>query len=1025
MTDKTKISQPFADIRYNENTGTQKVIEWMKKVNADKDLGFGDIVFDTSSAVDRRRPDALIYEQPKSKKILCLIEFKKPEEEHTRLDVIDKAQREARYRASPYFATSNFKELVWFDTKDKHQIDWFTLSSMETLEMIEDIRYKSQITQGLEKFLINLYEIHTGKVPKTKRNLDEVLRYILHQKVDFLANNYTPIIRDRVHKDKTFARDLRKWFAEQSWERSDDPEQDYRKTAYQAAYLLINKIIFYDALQAKNSTQFDKLEIPDSFTKGGLLAGHLQNYFNAVLKIDYETIYTTDFIDQIAFPEHRDVVDTIKDLVNFLDRYDFAKIGVDIIGRIFEGLIPVKERHNLGQFFTNPDIVDIILRFCMKHENDKVFDPSCGTGTFLVRAYQHKKLMNRRLGHEEILKTLWGTDIAKFPAHLATINLAINDLGVEENYPYILREDFFTLTLGGYKYKQYEKSRMREVKGLGKTKIQIPYPATVDCIVGNPPYTRQEEIPTTGVNKAQLIDNALLDINNVPLATLSKRAGIHAYFFVHGFKFLNNGGRFGFIVSNSWLDVDYGKGLQEFFLRHAKIVAIIESKVERWFSDADINTCIVILEKASGEKLSKERDNNLVRFVQLKKKLTELNIQPISDIWDKQKARLDAIDGLIKTILGHNEYYENDEMRIFPKSQKELWVEGFDKETNTYIGAKWGKYIRAPQIFFKILKKSKDKLVPLKEVADVRRGFTTGANEFFYLTEAEIKHWKIEKEFWMHKEDNKWVPNYVVKSPDEITTCIIDAATLNSRVLMVHKDRKTLAKTNILQYINRGERKKYNKRPTLLSRGDNWYDLGTEIRDIIAFPERMRKRFAVYYNHDRVFLNKNLYGIEPINKKLTKPIIFALNSTISFLWTELLARQPGGGGGPLDIDVYVVQSIPFYKDKLLEEIKDKLVNIGILQRKIGSIFEELGADSPETVSFDQVKPDRRELDKIIMGDILGLTEAEQLEVYKAVVDLVKSRLDKAKSFGKKGKTKDGVDLQRAMEELEAETGKKE
>lgn len=36
-----------------------------------------------------------------------------------------------------------------------------------------------------------------------------------------------------------------------------------------------------------------------------------------------------------------------------------------------------------------------------------------------------------------------------------------------------------------------------------------------------------------------------------------------------------------------------------------------------------------------------------------------------------------------------------------------------------------------------------------------------------------------------------------------------------------------------------------------------------------------------------------------------------------------------------------------------------------------------------------------------MGDILGLSDAEQLEVYAAVVDLVKSRLDKAKNFGKR------------------------
>jgi hypothetical protein len=67
------------------------------------------------------------------------------------------------------------------------------------------------------------------------------------------------------------------------------------------------------------------------------------------------------------------------------------------------------------------------------------------------------------------------------------------------------------------------------------------------------------------------------------------------------------------------------------------------------------------------------------------------------------------------------------------------------------------------------------------------------------------------------------------------------------------------------------------------------------------------------------------------------------------------------------------------------------------KRSIGSIFEEIGAHSPEEVSLDKVKPDRRELDKIIMGEILGLTDEEQLELYRAVIDLVKSRIERAKS----------------------------
>jgi len=75
-----------------------------------------------------------------------------------------------------------------------------------------------------------------------------------------------------------------------------------------------------------------------------------------------------------------------------------------------------------------------------------------------------------------------------------------------------------------------------------------------------------------------------------------------------------------------------------------------------------------------------------------------------------------------------------------------------------------------------------------------------------------------------------------------------------------------------------------------------------------------------------------------------------------------------------------------------------------------SIFKEIGASSRKEVSLAKTRPDRRELDKIVMGDILGLTDEEQLEVYRAVVDLVKSRIDIANSVERKSKTKDGIDI---------------
>ena len=1008
----TKIPSPFGEaVHKTERTAVAILMHWMREIIEKKnlDLGMPDV---ETTAKDKKMPDTVIYESRKSKNVLCVIEAKPPY-----FDVFDEkelkepAREKATSRKAKYFATTNFKRLIWFNTEkvnslrteEEQIIGKYSLSELENLDDIEQTKYREPIRKGLEEFLTKLYSIYTGKEPEPKQAIDEFLIFRVQEKIRILSTYYKRIIEDQCHKDNSFAKKLTSWFVDQGWSFAWQP-QDFDKAARQTAYLLVNKILFYNLLQAKRPHELDPLEIPEGLTKGALLQTTLQGYFKEVLKIDYETIYTTDFIDAIAFPEAKEVVKEIKELVNVLKRYDFSKLGFDVIGRIFERLIPHGERHNLGQYFTNPDIVDIILGFCLRHEDDKVLDPACGAGTFLVRTYQHKKLMNQYKSHEEILESLWGDDIAKFPAHLSTINLAINDLGVDKNYPNIIQEDFFKLLAAKEGFEVPENWRKARAVTLGVEQRDLIYPRWFDAVVGNPPYTRQEEIPEIGVDKEKLIDNALKDLSGKKVADIGKRAGIHAYFFVHGTKFLKDEGYFGFIVSNSWLDVDYGRGLQEFFLRTYKIVIIIESKVERWFEEADINTCIIILQKCRNKN---ERDENLVRFVYLKKPLRYF-IPPAQDMWEKQIQRLNTIDKLKKTILAHTTFYENEDLRIFPKSQKELWNEGYDPEEEKYVGTKWGKYLRAPEIFFKILEKGKDKLVPLKEIAEVRFGIKTGANEFFYLTEEEIKRRKIEKEFWMHKDKKgKWVPNYVIRSPRECKSIAIEAESLKYRVLMIHKDKKKLEGKNILKYIEEGERKGFDKRPTCDSR-QSWYDLGHQMPADGIWFKAFNDRFLCPQNIEQSFSSDRFYAVYVKNRNLKNKLFLYLNSTLPTLMVELFGRV-NLGEGALDNMTYEAASM-FVLDVREEYISDGRVFRDFLIRSIGSIFEEIGASSPEEVALEKVKPDRRELDKIIMGDVLGLTEEEQLEVYRAVVDLVKSRLEKAKSTGKNKKKIEGIDI---------------
>ncbi|RKY83421.1 hypothetical protein DRQ09_10095, partial [candidate division KSB1 bacterium] len=731
-TKKISITSPFSTkARKTERTAVAVLMHWMRNIIKDKgiELGMPDV---ETIGDDRKMPDAVIYESRKSQNILCVIEVKPPYYDvFNEKELKEPARKKATTRKAKYFAVTNFKRLIWYNTEkvnsikpeEEQIVEKYLLSEIENLDNLEHTKYSESIKRELESFLLKLYNVYSGKESEPKLAVDEFLVFRLQEKINRLSVYYNRIIEDYCGKDPSFYSKIKRWFLEQNWSFTGQIEE-LEKVARQTAYLLVNKILFYNLLYAKRPQELDILKIDDGITRGSLLQKILQAYFEDALNIDYETIFTTDFIDNIAFPKEKEVVEEIKDLIKILNRYDFSTLGYDVIGKIFEKLIPFKERHNLGQYFTNSNVVDLILSFCLNHEDDILFDPSCGAGTFLVRAYQHKKLLNQRLSHEEILETLWGTDIAKFPAHLATINLAINDLGVDKNYPNILQEDFFTL-LAGREGFEPEKWRKARAKTLGVDVREIYYPRWFDAIVGNPPYTRQEEIskisPDDAEYKNKLIEKALLDVNGERLASIGKRAGIYTYFFVHGTKFLKDKGFFGFIVSNSWLDVEYGKELQKFFLENYKIIAIIESKIERWFEEADINTCIVVLQKCRDEV---ERNENYVRFVYLKKPLEDF-IPPAGDTWEMQVKRFQAVKEFKKTILAHINFYENEDFRIFPKKQKELWEEGYNIDEKMYAGEKWGKYIRAPEIFFKILKKGKDKFIPLKSIAEIRRGFTT------------------------------------------------------------------------------------------------------------------------------------------------------------------------------------------------------------------------------------------------------------------------------------------------------------
>jgi gas vesicle protein len=516
-----------------------------------------------------------------------------------------------------------------------------------------------------------------------------------------------------------------------------------------------------------------------------------------------------------------------------------------------------------------------------------------------------------------------------------------------------------------------------------------------DIVIGNPPYVRQEKIADPSIPKdkittenkkiykEKLAKSVKAIFGDKAPQKIDMKSDLYIYFYFHGLNLLNNKGTFCFITSNSWLDVGYGKDLQRFLLENCHIKSIYDNSAKRSFSEADINTIITIFSAPTLKKeIALKKDANFVCF-----KL------PFEEVISGKN---------LKDIENYKENVFGNEYRLYKVNQEKLLSDGWeypeyadDKKIETfkfnigkYSGNKWGgKYLRAPDIYYTILEKGKGKLIHLGELTDIRFGIKTGCNEFFYLDNEKIKEWKIEKEFL----------KLIIKSPRECKSIIINQENLKYKIFMCHKTKSELKGTNALKYIEWGEKQKskdgirWCKVPSVSGR-KKWYDLGEQKTKNYLWSRGHNDSHRIY--ECNIYSADTFSVLYPIKNYLITGAI--LNSTFTWFMKELFGRTSLGEGGlgSLGIDLVNIEIIN------IEMIPEKIIQFysEMKYREIDNIFNELNLNSLKPIRDQKPNPllDRKKLDDIIF-DILGLTEEERNEVYWSVCELVKNRLDKARS----------------------------
>ncbi|MBI4331856.1 MAG: N-6 DNA methylase [Chloroflexi bacterium] len=325
--------------------------------------------------------------------------------------------------------------------------------------------------------------------------------------------------------------------------------------------------------------------------------------------------------------------------------YDFSVIEPDVLGAVYEqylGYVPrvvrqkAKEaqarldlgfateeisleagrqkRKQQGIFYTPKWITDYVVKhtvgqFLAEQSHDqivniKILDPACGSGSFLIRAYDellryHASVKGKTvtdLDQWERLPVLtgnvFGVDLDRQAMEITRLNLLLRSLARRETLPSLadnIRRGNSLVAGGEAELRPYFGESWKEKQAFSWEK---EFPAIIsgggfDVVVGNPPYVR---IQSLGRDEA--------DYYRDQYESAYGSFDIYVLFIEKGIALLKPGGRLGFICSGKFLKSQYGEKVLQLIRKDCTVERIVDLSAGTVFAEATTYPAIIIIKKS-------------------------------------------------------------------------------------------------------------------------------------------------------------------------------------------------------------------------------------------------------------------------------------------------------------------------------------------------------------------------------------------------------------------------------------------